>query len=495
MRIVILLAVVILTIAAVTYAFNAPDDVSIAFNGAEYGMSRYTAGILVIVTGALVAVGWYVLSTILRIPFALNRSAKRARFGKARNALADGLIAAEGGDSIDALKKARKSTNLAKSDASDRKLSYLLAARAAEANGDWSDAEHAYSDLSREKGAELVGLRGLAAAAIQRGDLRGAETHTRKALSLKSNASWPFSTLFELQTKAADWESANETLTIGEKRKSIDLEVARRRRAVLHTAQASRIRQEAPEKAERLAADAARMAPSFPPAAYIAASLQLAAGKASKAQASIEGAWRIRPHPALALLWRDLKTNEPTSARAKRLNALAHINPSHRESRILLVEAAMIQGQWDEAEETLSHVLREGETTRLCTLMEAIVGGRGDVEQASRWSRLASSAAREADWSDIDPDGRAFNFINEDWARLVYTFGDAGSLIHPRYETYGGELETIAHIALPSPTKSNPVQPPENLAVIEPALEEETGKNKEEIIVDGDEVEQNGRTQ
>ncbi|WP_018997234.1 heme biosynthesis protein HemY [Hirschia maritima] len=455
MRIVILLAVVVATIAAVAFAFNAPDDVTIAFNGAEYGMSRYTAAILLFVLSAVVAVGWYIIAIFMRIPFALNRTAKRARFGKARTALADGLIAAEGGDPTNALKKAKKSTNLAKSDASDRKLSFLLAARAAEANGDWSEAEHAYSDLSREKGAELVGLRGLTAAAIQRGDLRGAETHTRKALALKSNASWPFSTLFELQTKAADWESSNETLLIGEKRKSIDVEVARRRRAVLLTAQASRIRQEAPEKAERLAADAARMAPSFPPAAYIAGRLQLAAGKSSKAQATIEGAWRIRPHPALALLWRDLKPNEASNARAKRLKTLANINPTHRESRILLVEAAMTQGHWDDAIETLSHILREGETTRLCTLMEAISGGRGESEEAARWSRTASSAAREADWSDIDPDGRAFVFSNEDWTRLVYTFGDEGNLIHPRYETYGGELETIAHIALPAPAKEN----------------------------------------
>lgn len=489
MRIIILLAVVIATIAAVTFAFNAPDDVTIAFSGAEYGMSRYTAAILILVFGALVAVAWYIISTLLRIPFALNRTAKRARFGKARNALADGLIAAEGGDSADALKKARKSTNLVKSDASDRKLSYLLAARAAEANGDWNEAEHAYSDLSREKGAELVGLRGLTAAAIHRGDLRGAETHTRKALALKSNASWPFSTLFELQTKAADWEAANETLAIGEKRKAIDLEVARRRRAVLLTAQASRIRQDAPEKAERLAADAARMAPSFPPAAYIAARLQLAAGKISKAQTTIEGAWRIRPHPALALLWRDLKTNEAPNQSAKRLKTLANINPTHRESRILLVEAEMAHGNWDSAEEILTHLLREGETTRLCTLMETIAGRRGDTTDAARWSRLASSSAREADWSDIDPDGRAFNFISEDWARLVYTFGDGGSLIHPRYETYGGELETIAHIALPKPS----IIETEEVVDAKPDVEETTSTPSEEIVVDGNDIEHSDR--
>ncbi len=482
MRIVIILVIIIATIAAVAYAFNAPDDVTIALQGTEIGMSRYTAAILVLVLGAVVAVGWYIISILFRFPFALNRTAKRARFGKARNALADGLIAAEGGDAVDALKKARKSANLAKSDASDRKLSYLLAARAAEANGDWSEAEHAYSDLSREKGAELVGLRGLTAAAIERGDLRGAETHTRKALALNTKASWPFSTLFELQSKAADWEGATETLSIGEKRKAIDLEVARRRRAVLLTAQSAHIRQNAPEKAERLASDAARMAPSFPPAAYIAASLQLASGKTSKAQSTVEGAWRIRPHPALSLLWRDLRRNETTTAQAKRLKTLANINPSHRESRILLAEAALIQGNWSEAEETLSHLMREGETTRLCTLMEAVFVGKNEAEKSASWSRLASSAAREADWSDIDTDGRAFNFTDDDWTRLIYAFGDGGNLIHPRYETYGGELETIAHIALPAPLETKATEPKSS--------QEGTGSpSDKEIVVEDKDIE------
>ncbi len=476
MRIIFILALVVSSIGLAFWALNAPQDVSLKFGEFEYNTSRIFAIIVLVLGGAVMAALWKLIINLILIPFALTRTAKRVRFGKARNALAEGLIAAEGGDSKDALKKARQSTKLSQSDAGDRKLSYLLAARAAEANGDWDEAEHAYSDLSREKGAELVGLRGLTAAAVQRGDLRGAETHTRKALNLKTTASWPFSTLFELQTKAANWEAASETLSIGEKRKSIDLEVARRRRAVLFTAQAARIRQEAPDKAERLAADAARMAPSFPPAAYLAARLQLATGKTSKAQASVEGAWRIRPHPALALLWRDLKTGEDNSSRAKRLKTLANINPTHRESRILQAEAAMLQSHWDEAENTLSHLLREGETTRLCSLMEAISSAKNDTNQSARWARLAASSAREADWSDIDPEGRAFNYSNEDWARLIYIFGDGGTLIHPRYETYGGELETIAHIALPAPLQS-----PKNTPT--------ASTNKPEIIIENSSIE------
>jgi HemY protein len=177
----------------------------------------------------------------------------------------------------------------------------------------------------------------------------------------------------------------------------------------------------------------------------------LSAGKTSKAQAAVEAGWRIAPHPALALLWRDLRHGETNSQLAKRLKNLAGTNPTHHESRILTVEAALAEGKWEQAEETLVQLLAERETTRTCALMETATKGQNKEEEAAKWSRLASSAPREADWTDIDTDGRAFNYARDDWARLVYSFGDESELIHPRYETYGGELETLAHIALPTP--------------------------------------------
>ncbi len=32
---------------------------------------------------------------------------------------------------------------------------------------------------------------------------------------------------------------------------------------------------------------------------------------------------------------------------------------------------------------------------------------------------------------------------------MIYTYGDGGVLIHPRYEGYGRELETMSRLALP----------------------------------------------
>jgi HemY protein len=44
------------------------------------------------------------------------------------------------------------------------------------------------------------------------------------------------------------------------------------------------------------------------------------------------------------------------------------------------------------------------------------------------------AAPQEPEWSDINPDGRAFDYTAADWARLVSTYAETGELIHPRFE-------------------------------------------------------------
>ncbi|MDO9222470.1 MAG: heme biosynthesis protein HemY, partial [Caulobacter sp.] len=50
------------------------------------------------------------------------------------------------------------------------------------------------------------------------------------------------------------------------------------------------------------------------------------------------------------------------------------------------------------------------------------------------WITRGAAAPQEPDWSDLDPEGRAFAYRPEDWTRLVATYGETGELIHPRLE-------------------------------------------------------------
>ena len=115
---------------------------------------------------------------------------------------------------------------------------------------------------------------------------------------------------------------------------------------------------------------------------------------------------------------------------------------------------------WTAAIKALALLVEEKPTARLCLLMERALKGYGDTSEADRWGRMAVSASREPDWSDLDPKGMAFDFSQRDWSRLVYAFGDVGDLVHPRYESFGRELEAGRVVALPAPGEEDDVATP-----------------------------------
>ena len=400
-----------------------------------------------VLIAGLVAVVWWVLAGLVTMPWTLGRAHRSGQIKKANRALAEGLLAAEAGDARAALRLARRAEKYGEDD----RLKLLLEARAAEASDDWSEAERAWGQLMRLPGGQLAGLRGAASAAIERGDSTVAETRARQALDLKSGAEWPFNSLFDLQVSQGRWQAALDTLQLGEKRKLISGDPLRRRRAVLLTAQASGMGAHERAPAQKALADAIRAAPEFPPAAWHGARHLLIDGKIKAAQGVIELAWKARPHPALAQLARRLDPDQKSDADVLRLKALISANPGHRESRILKAELAMDAGEHIDAVRELALLIEEKPTARLAMLMDRALKGYGDTNEAERWARLAVTAAREADWSDIDPRGGAFDFDEKDWARLVYAFGDTGELVHPRHEAFSRELEAGRTLALQAP--------------------------------------------
>ena len=72
------------------------------------------------------------------------------------------------------------------------------------------------------------------------------------------------------------------------------------------------------------------------------------------------------------------------------------------------------------------------------------------------WLERAAVAPSEPDWSDLDPHGTAFDYTDQDWRRLVFSFGETGELIHPRFEA--GAPRRSAGVNVPTPKVSPPVE-------------------------------------
>ena len=226
--------------------------------------------------------------------------------------MALGLIAAEAGEFEEARRHADKAEDLI----DEPRLALLLQARAAEVGGDTAGAERAYSGMLQNEDTEVLGRKGLMAAALKRGDRMAARAHAEAALKASKTAAWPFQYAFDLAVQQADWEDAIETLDLGDKRKQIEDKVAKRRRAVLMSAQArSSSASAAPTRPPRWRKKRSAWRRLLPPPAALAARLLVGEGKGERAAAILEEAWENGPHPALAHAYRDLVPAKPRSPR------------------------------------------------------------------------------------------------------------------------------------------------------------------------------------
>jgi HemY protein len=217
-------------------------------------------------------------------------------------------------------------------------------------------------------------------------------------------------------------------------------------------------RERRPDKAADMAQKAFRMSPGFAPAAALAARLLAVEGKTERAESILEEAWENGPHPALAHAYRDLKPGESKADRAARMASLADRRRDHRESKLILADLAIERGDWGAAQTNLDDAYRELPSSRICALFAQVARGKGDENGARTWLTQAAAAPREPDWSDLDPEGSAFLYDDQDWARLVYAYGDAGQLIHPRLER-GGMDGGGSVLALPPASTPAPREP------------------------------------
>lgn len=444
--------VVILTGLFVLWAARLPGEIIIDLGtGTAFEIKLVVALLGLALIGVLVAVIWSFLVRVIKFPGQLSQIRHTTRVRDANKALAEGLLAAEAGDAALAAKLGRR----AQAYADDDRLKLLLEARTAEVSDNWAAAESAWGQLARLPGGQLAGLRGIASAASARGDRLSAEAKAREALEFKSSAEWPFESLFDSQVSAHQWSAALDTLALGERRGLLAEQTAKRRRAVLLTVNGLDQLEKDRRAATGAFSDATRLAPGFAPAAFFTARHLANDRKFKLAQNTIETAWKSRPHPALAHLLRQMETDGPVSETIDRLKSLAACNQDHRESRIILAELAMTERAWQKAVRDLANLAEAGTTARLCLLLEKALIGYGDTKEAERWARLATTSAHEQDWSDLDPNGGAFNYGPEDWAQMIYVFGDTGKLTHPRYETAQRQVDAGQPLLIDAPGVTN----------------------------------------
>lgn len=386
------------------------------------------AGSLLIGGMALLAMlFWRLVIWIGEAPQRAARLRTEARRRESFSALARGFLALAAGEAEDARRMARRAADAAE-DAPV--LTGLLKARAAEACGDDASARMHYEALLAFPDAQGAARQGLARLSWAAGDRAGALAQAKAGEAAGRGGAWAWRMQFDDRLEAGDWDGALALLAGPRARRVLAGDGTERARAAVLTARLLSGGGGPVKDALR----AAQLSPDFPPAAVAAARPLAEAGQTGRAEVVLLRAWKARPHPALAIVYRDLRPGESPSERAERFARLIARNPDHRESRILAVERALLTGEAGTLERALAGLEGEGETARLLDLRARAAWAAGRVAEARGLAARAAEAPTEPDWSDLDPRGRPFDYSIADWARIAAAWADRGELAHPRHE-------------------------------------------------------------
>lgn len=444
---------IIFTVSALATAILAitgePGHASIVWLGWRADMTA-TAFVLITLAVALAAMlAWRLLIWAAEAPKRAARARAETRRRQAGEVLTRGFLAVAAGDGSEARRLAAKAADLAEDMPG---LARVLAAQAAEAAGDQVAAHAAYSTMLSFPEMRLAGHRGLMQLAQAQGDRSTALEHAAQAYGQARTVRWAWRALLDARLEDADWDGALELVKSALDRKIVPPILAERARAALLAAKAAGL-EASPEpkaraQAQDLAIEAAKLQPAFSPGVVMAARLLSLDGKPSRAAQVVESAWKAGPHPALWLAYRDLRTDETPRQRADRLAELARLNPEARESRILLVEQALIGGEPAAALAAATALEAEAVTARIAGLMARVQFANGRQDEARVWMARGVGAPQEPDWSDLDAEGRAFAYQPADWARLVASYAETGELIHPRHERQEKALSELPDLPM-----------------------------------------------
>lgn len=445
---VLVLLLVAIVVGVLTFTGD-PGQATLVWLGWRADTTASVAIVLALLAGLVTAIVWRTVLWILEAPGRAEKARAESRRRQANDTLARGFLAIAAGDGPEARRLAKKAADLA---ADSTSLVRVLNAQAAEAAGDIEQAKAAYAAMLSFPEMRLAGHKGLMQLALAQGQNETALRHAQEAYGEARTARWAWRALLESRLAAADWEGALDLVKGAADRRIVPPIVADRARAALLAASAAQL-EHAPEPKARSqaldkAVEAAKLQPGFAPGVVMAARLLARDNKVGRAAATLENAWRAAPHPALWLAYRDLRTDETPRERAQRLSHLAAVNPTHRESLILYVEQALIAGDAAAAQEAAKALEGEPITARVAGLMARVAYAARKTDEARLWMAKGMNAPHEPDWSDLDPEGRAFAYHASDWGRLVITFAEAGELIHPRLERDERSLRELPELPL-----------------------------------------------
>lgn len=381
--------------AAATWLAYRPGDLTLEWLGYHIEMPLAVAAALAVLALIVLAILWSLLRRLLHTPGAVTDYFRFRRTRRGEQALSAGMIAVSAGD----IAAARRQAQIAARVLPEAPLARLLQAEAASLEGDTRQVRNIYEEMLADPTTELVALKGLFEAARRSGDAAAARRHAERALRRNAGVAWASNAMLAIQSAESDWPAVSATIEAQRKARLLDDETARKKRAVVLTAQALAAEDTEPDAALDLATRAHKLDPALVPAAVVAGRLNAHDGALRRAAKILERTWSLSPHPDIAAVYAHARSGDSPLDRLKRVRDLIRVASGGEEGAVALAEAAIDARDWRQARQALADYALDRPRARICALMAEIEDGEfGDKGRAREWLARAVRAPRDPVW-------------------------------------------------------------------------------------------------
>jgi HemY protein len=365
------------------------------------------------------------------------------------------MIAAGAGDAELARRMTKQASKLLSSD--QEPLIKLLDAQAAVLERRNDEARAKFEEMSNDPETRLLGLRGLYLEAERLGEREAARHYAMRAAELAPQLQWAANVALEDKLSGGDFDGALALIDKQKRSGVVDKEADRRRRAVLLTGKAISLfdRDLAASKAASMEAN--RLAPELVPAAAALARALFKHGDLRKGSGVLEAAWKIEPHPELALAYVYARVGDSAPDRLKRARKLVGVHPDHPESHLALARALYEAKEFAEARKEAEAALAIRNSESACLLL-------ADIEQADGANQGKMRAwLAKAVRAEPDPAWTADGMVSAQWAPFSPVSGRIDAFewkvpvrrLQPAVEIEIEEVEDIAPIVTTPPIVSS----------------------------------------
>ena len=288
---------------------------------------------------------------ILHSPKALSvyQDKRKEKIGYGK--ITQGLAAIAAGDADQASDSTKAAQKYFKEN--DNSLLLLLQAQTARLRGEEALAQTHFETMLKDKNAMFLGLRGLIKSSINVDDHEKALNYAHKALKKHPSQAWILELVYDLEIKNRHWVEALKLGKKLEKNNIVDAGKLLSDRIAIHLMRYDYDKvTTSPAKAAYNLKLAYKIDPAFVPTITRYAEFYQEQGKPKKAIALISEAWKVSPHPELAVLWQDLyksKSKEDTTKKLAHAQKLIEFKPNAVESYVAVAHCAIDLGYWGEA--------------------------------------------------------------------------------------------------------------------------------------------------